>query len=144
MKESDMGERKMNESEETEQIKAFPSTFTCCKDSRPCPTISQYQLHDTFASPHHPTRQRVYSVFGKPIRKFMLDLEVSSFFFFFFFFFFFLNSAKVLIQQWANKMIVYGRRIIISKIVDCHRQRLFCELSESKESNQLEINRNRT
>ena len=45
----------MNESEETEEIKAFPSTFTYCKDSRPCPAISQYQLHDTFASPHHPT-----------------------------------------------------------------------------------------
>ena len=85
----------MNESEETEEIKACPSTFTCCKDSRPCPAISQYQLHDTFASPHHPTGQRVYSVFGTPIIKFMLDLEV----FFFFFFFFFLNSAKVLFQQ---------------------------------------------
>ena len=30
----------------------------------------------------------------------------------------------------------------MSKNVDCHRQRLFCELSESKGSNQLEINRN--
>ena len=87
MKERDMGERKMNESEETEEIKAFPSTFTCCKDSRPYPAISQYQLHDTFASPHHPTGQRVYSVFGTPIRKFMLDLEVFLSFFFFFFFF---------------------------------------------------------
>ena len=28
----------MNESEETEEIKTFPSTLTCCKDSRPCPT----------------------------------------------------------------------------------------------------------
>ena len=81
----------MNESEETEEIKASPSTFTCCKDSRPCSAISQYQLHDTFTPPpHHPTRQRVYSVFGTPIRKFMLDLEV------FFFFFFNLNSSKVL------------------------------------------------
>ena len=44
----------MNESEETEEIKAFPSTFTWCKDSRPFSAISQYQLHDTFASPHHP------------------------------------------------------------------------------------------
>ena len=84
-----MGERKMNESEETEQIKAFPSTFTCCKDSRPCPAISQYQLHDTFASPNHPTGQRVYYVFGKPIRKFMLDLEVSFCLFVFLFFLFF-------------------------------------------------------
>ena len=79
----------MNESEETEEIKAFPSTFTWCKDSRPFSAISQYQLHDTFASPHHPTplRQCVYSVFGIPIRKFM------------FFCFVFLDSAKVLIQQ---------------------------------------------
>ena len=80
MKERDTGERKMNESEETEEIKAFPSTFTCCKDSRPCLAISQYLLHDTFASPHQPTRQRVYSVFGTPIRKYMLDLEVFFFF----------------------------------------------------------------
>ena len=35
--------RKMNESEETEEIKNFPSTLTCC-NSRPCPTVSQYQL----------------------------------------------------------------------------------------------------
>ena len=71
----------MNESEEIEEIKAFPSTFTCCKDSRPCPAISQYQLHDIFASPHHPTGQRVYSMFGTPIREFVLDLEVFFFFF---------------------------------------------------------------
>ena len=36
--------RKMNESEETEEIKTFSSTLTCYKDSRPCPTVSQYQL----------------------------------------------------------------------------------------------------
>ena len=33
----------MNESEETE-VKTYPSTTTCCKGSRPCPTVSQYQL----------------------------------------------------------------------------------------------------
>ena len=34
--------RKENESEETEEIKIFPpSTLTSCKDSRPCPTVSQ-------------------------------------------------------------------------------------------------------
>ena len=33
-----------NESEETEEIKTSPSTLTCYKDSRPCPTLSQYQL----------------------------------------------------------------------------------------------------
>ena len=101
-----------------------PSTFTCCKDSRTCPTVSQYQLHDTFASPNHPTGQRVYFVFGTPITKFRLDLEVffCVFFFFFFFFFSFVNSAKVLITHRANKMIVYGRRIIISKNMDCHRR----------------------
>ena len=37
-------ERKMNESEETEETIFFPSTLTCCKDSRPCPTVSQYHL----------------------------------------------------------------------------------------------------
>ena len=36
--------RKMKESEEAEEIKHSPSTYTCCKDSRPCPTVSQYQL----------------------------------------------------------------------------------------------------
>ena len=36
--------RNRNESEETEEIKTFPNTLTCCKDSRPCPTVSQYQL----------------------------------------------------------------------------------------------------
>ena len=37
--------RNYNESEETEEIKTFPSvTLTCYKDSRPCPTVSQYQL----------------------------------------------------------------------------------------------------
>ena len=37
--------RKMNESEETEEIKTFPlSTHTYSKDSRPRQIISQYQL----------------------------------------------------------------------------------------------------
>ena len=40
----DRGERKMNESEEIEEITNYPSNLTCCKDSRPCPTGSQYQL----------------------------------------------------------------------------------------------------
>ena len=50
----------MNESEETEEVKTFPSTPSCCNGSRPCPTVSQYQLdatvtlHNTFASPNHP------------------------------------------------------------------------------------------
>ena len=45
MKERDRRERKMNESEGTEEIKKhFPCTLTCCKDSRPSPTVSQYQL----------------------------------------------------------------------------------------------------
>ena len=35
------GRRKMNESEEIEEVKTFP---LCCKGSRPCPTVSQYQL----------------------------------------------------------------------------------------------------
>ena len=36
--------RNRNESKETEEIKTFPSILTCYKDSRPCPTVSQYQL----------------------------------------------------------------------------------------------------
>ena len=32
------------ESEETEEIKTFPFYLTCYKDSRPCQTVSQYQL----------------------------------------------------------------------------------------------------
>ena len=36
--------RKMNENEDTEEIKHSPSTLTCCKDSRPFLTVSQYQL----------------------------------------------------------------------------------------------------
>ena len=85
MKERDRGGRKINEIEETEEIKTSPSTFTCCKDSRPCPTVRKYQLNDTFASPNHPP------CLETPIRKFMLDLEVFLLLFF--------NSVKVLIQQ---------------------------------------------
>ena len=96
MKEMDRGERKLNEIEETEEIKTPPSTFTCCKDSRPCPTVRK--LHDTFASPNHPTGQRVYSVFGTLSENSCWILKYMYFFFFFFFFFFY-NSAKVLIQQ---------------------------------------------
>ena len=36
--------RNRNESEETEDIKTSPSTLTCYKASRPCPTVNQYQL----------------------------------------------------------------------------------------------------
>ena len=36
--------RNRNEREETEEIKTFPSTLTCYQDSKPCPTVSQYQL----------------------------------------------------------------------------------------------------
>ena len=36
--------RNRNESEETEELKHSPSTLTHYKDSRPCPTVSQYQL----------------------------------------------------------------------------------------------------
>ena len=36
--------KKMNRSEETEEINYSPSTFTCYKDNRPYPTLSQYQL----------------------------------------------------------------------------------------------------
>ena len=36
--------RNRNESEETEEIKTSPPYPTRYKDSRPCPTVSQYQL----------------------------------------------------------------------------------------------------
>ena len=36
--------RNWNGSEETEEIKHSPSTLTCYKDSRLCPSVSQYQL----------------------------------------------------------------------------------------------------
>ena len=36
--------RNRNESEETEEIKHSSSTLSCYKDSRPCHTVSQYQL----------------------------------------------------------------------------------------------------
>ena len=75
--------------------KSIPSTFTCCKDSRPCPAISQYLLHDTFASPYHPTGWCLEHLSEN-------SCWILKCFLFF-------NSAKVLIQQWANKMIVYGR-----------------------------------
>ena len=43
--EEEMKGKKENrhESDKTE-IKTFPSTLTCYKDSRPFPTVSQYQL----------------------------------------------------------------------------------------------------
>ena len=36
--------REMKENEGTEEIITFSPTLTCCKDSSPCPTVSQYQL----------------------------------------------------------------------------------------------------
>ena len=36
--------RNKNERQETEEIKSFPSTLTCYKDSKPCPTVSQNQF----------------------------------------------------------------------------------------------------
>ena len=45
MKERDREERGTEkERKVTEEIKTFPSTLTCYKDSKPCPTVSQYQL----------------------------------------------------------------------------------------------------
>ena len=55
-----MKERDREEREETEEIKTFLSTLTCYKDSKPCHTVSQYQLDtlvhkilNTFAIPNH-------------------------------------------------------------------------------------------
>ena len=60
-----------NESDETEEIKTFPSTLTYYKDSRPCPAVSQYHLdtrwhkiHDTFAT--HPLHHHHHH---SPLRK---------------------------------------------------------------------------
>ena len=36
--------RNRNESEQTEEIKTFPLYHYLFKDSRPCPTVNQYQL----------------------------------------------------------------------------------------------------
>ena len=36
--------RTRNEREEKEEIKTVPSTLTYYKDSKPCPTLSQYHL----------------------------------------------------------------------------------------------------
>ena len=54
----------------------------------------------------------------------------------------FVSSARE--REKRERRLIRLPWTIISKNLDCHRQRLFCELSESKESNQLEINRNRT
>ena len=55
--------RKINESEETEEIKISPSTLTCCKDRRPYPTVSQYQIQDTrhLCLTQSPTKIQMYS-----------------------------------------------------------------------------------
>ena len=55
--------RNRNESEETEERKTSLPTLTCYKDSRPCPTISQYQLDapgdKRYMTPsHHPTTHK--------------------------------------------------------------------------------------
>ena len=44
MKEGKGRRRNRNEREETEEIKTFPSTLTSYKDSKLCPTVSQYQM----------------------------------------------------------------------------------------------------
>ena len=46
VREEQRRKRSGNESEETKETKTFParSTLTCYKDSRPCPSVSQYQL----------------------------------------------------------------------------------------------------
>ena len=56
--------REMKESEQTEEITTFPSTLICCKDSRSCPTVSQYQLGApmTKATGHHRLTQPPLSV----------------------------------------------------------------------------------
>ena len=38
------GKRNRKVREETKEVKTFPSTLTCYKDSKPCPTVIQYQL----------------------------------------------------------------------------------------------------
>ena len=48
-REGQVRKRKMNESEDTEEIKKIPPLryLTCCKDRRPCPIVSQHQLDAT-------------------------------------------------------------------------------------------------
>ena len=51
--------RNRNVSEETERIKTSSFTLICYKDSRPCPTVSQYQLDAPVTpSPHTTTPWR--------------------------------------------------------------------------------------
>ena len=54
--------RNRNESEETEEIKILPSTLTCYKDSRPCPTkpISVGRPGDIRYQPPSPHRTTLH------------------------------------------------------------------------------------
>ena len=79
--------RNRNESEETENI-TFPSTLTCYKDSRACPTVSQYQLD----APLTEDTRHLHT--SQPPHKAFLVLEkkiFKCFFCVFFFFFCFFN-----------------------------------------------------
>ena len=42
MKDRDREERETGMKEKKQEIKTFPSILTCYKDSKPCPTVSQY------------------------------------------------------------------------------------------------------
>ena len=100
MKKRDRGERG-KWMKDTEEIKRSPSTHTCCKDSRPCPTVSQYQLdtlmtQDTWhlCHPDHPRTREQYRLNNMHIcagRTMMIMTVWGLHLFFFFFFFFFFD-----------------------------------------------------
>ena len=65
------------------QNRNIPCTLTCYKDSRPCPTVSQYQLdalvtkiHDTFATPYHP---HILMVLGRNVEQDKTKNDNSAF-----------------------------------------------------------------
>ena len=75
--------RNRNESEETEEIKHHLPTLTCYKDSRPCPTISQYQLDASgdkrYMTPsHHPTTH--FNVSGQILTALVSTISNSQIF----------------------------------------------------------------
>ena len=100
MKARGWGERgKWMKVKKQKKWKYSPSTFTCCKDSRPCPTVSQYQLdasamQDTRHLPH-PTTPAAFSILqdwsslfaqtflSKQVYRVNMDLQLRLFFFFF-------------------------------------------------------------
>ena len=74
--------RKRNRSER-EEIKTFPSTLTCYKNSKPCPAVHQYRLgapvtRYTTPSPHLTTQLRYYETMSHVKRTCVFEANVDS------------------------------------------------------------------